>query len=151
MPTLPPLFDHAARGAAFGALVGGGIATVGWFIRQRNTVTIDLDVPAPNIMANHRPLAETLLYFKNVSHHSPMTQTLYAHIVKDCEYVAQHNAATGASQVAVQKRYTCAISLAKRLAREAFKHRDPSAHDCRMQIQALEAHLGAIQKNMMIV
>ena len=148
--SLPPLAEHAARGAAFGALVGGGIAAVGWFIRQRNTVTIELDVPAPRLLERYRPLAEVLLHFKGVAHHSATTRALYVHLVRDCEFVAEHDAATGAAQVVVQKRLTQAVNCAKRLAREALTYRDPQAHDCRMQIETLEGHLSSIQKNMMM-
>lgn len=148
---MPPFLEHVARGAAFGAVVGSGIAGIGWFVRQRNEVTIELGVPAPNVLARHRPLAETLVHFEGVSHHSEATKALYAQVVRDCEFVCEHEAAErGAAQVAVQKRLTQALTCARRLAREAFRHRDPKAHDCRLQIEALEAHLGAVQKNMMM-
>lgn len=153
MPALPPFWEHATRGAAFGALVGGGVAVVGWAIRQRNQVAIDLGVPAaevPRLLGGHRALAETLLHFKELSHHSATTQALYAQIVRDCEFVLEREAATGGAQVAVQKRVSQALLCAKRLAHEAFRHRDPRAHDCRMQVDELEAHLSSVQKNMMM-
>lgn len=147
---MPPFAEHAARGAAFGALVGGSIAAVGWFVRQRNETVIDLGVPAPRLMARYRALAETLLEFKAVSHHSETARALYTQIVRDCEYVAENEAAVGPTQVAVQKRVTQAVSCARRLAHEAFKHRDPRAHDCRTRIDTLEGHLAGVQKNMMM-
>ena len=64
---LPPFADHAMRGAAFGAFLGGSIAAVGWFVRQRDASPVDLGVPAPNLMARHRALAESLLHFTAVS------------------------------------------------------------------------------------
>ena len=146
----PPFLEHAARGAALGALVGGGIAAVGWFVRQRNDVVVDLGTPAPHLLSGYRALAETLLHFKEVAHHSTTTQALFAQMVQDCEFVAKHDTAKGAMQLTVQKRITQTTTCARRLAHEAFRHRDSHAHDCRMQVEALEAHLGAIQKNMMI-
>ncbi len=147
---LPPFADHAMRGAAFGAFLGGSIAAVGWFVRQRDASPVDLGVPAPNLMARHRALAESLLHFKAVSEHSPTTRALYSQLVLDCEYAAERDSATGAAQVAVQKRVTQATSCAKRLVHQAYQHRDSRAHDCRMQIEALESHLGGLQKNMMM-
>ena len=147
---LPPFADHAMRGAAFGAFLGGSIAAAGWLVRQRDAEPVELGAEAPHLLARHRALAESLLHFKAVSEHSPTTRALYAQLVRDCEYAAERDAATGAAQVAVQKRVTQAASCAKRLAHEAYRHRDPRAHDCRMQIEALQGHLGALQKNMML-
>lgn len=146
----PPFFEHAARGAAFGALVGGSIAALGWVVRQRNETVVDLEVPAPTILARHRPLAEALLHFKAVSEHSDATQVLYAQVVRDCEFVVAHEECKGAAQVSVQKHITQAVTCAKRLCHEAFRHRDPRAHDCRMQVETIEGHLGNVQKNMML-
>lgn len=146
----PPFYEHAARGAAFGAVIGTGIAVFGWFVRERNSSPIELGVDAPLLVRNHRALAETLLHFKGVSHHSATTKALYAQIVRDCEFVAANEAATGAQQVKVQKVVTQVVTCAKRLAHEAYRHRDPQAHDCRMQIETVEGHLAAVQKNMMM-
>ena len=148
--SVPPFFDHTARGAVFGAMVGGGIAALGWVVRQRNATVIDLEVPAPRILAEHRALAEALLYFKHVSHHNDTTRSLYAQVVKDCEFVVGQQGCKGGAQVLLQKRITQAVACAKRLCHEAFRHRDPSAHDCRMQIEVLEGHLGSVQKNTML-
>ena len=101
-------------------------------------------------MARHRALAESLLHFKAVSEHSPTTRALYSQLVLECEYAAERDSATGAAQVVVQKRVTQAASCAKRLVHRAYQHRDSRAHDCRMQIEALESHLGGLQKNMMM-
>lgn len=149
-PALPPFFDHAAKGALFGGLVGGSIAVVGWVVRQRNETVIDLGVDAPTILAAHRPLAEALLHFKDVSHHSATTRALYTQLVRNCESVVEQEDATGAAQVVVQKRVTEAVACAKRLAREAFRFRDPHAHDCRTQIEHVQGHLAGVQKNMMM-
>lgn len=141
--------EHAAKGAVFGALVGGAVAAFGWVVRQRNEVPIDLGVPAPNLM-RHRALAEALLHFHGVSHHSAATRALFAQIVQDCEFVVGHEDAKGGAQVAVQKRITQAIACCRKLAHLAFKHRDPASHDCRAQIETVEGHLTSVQKNMMM-
>lgn len=143
--------EHVAGGAICGALVGGTIAALGWVIRQRNNIVIDLNVPATHLMSRYRPLAECLLTFKAVCEHSSVTRALYIQIVKDCEFIAQHDTATGSAQIIVQKRILQAVACAKRLASEAFKYRDVAAHDCRAQIDTLREHLGNIQKNMMMV
>ena len=75
---------------------------------------------------------------------------LTSEVCQDCEFVAANDAAVGGAQLAVQKRVTQIVVSAKRLVREALKHRDPCAHDCRMHVEGIEAHLGNIQKNMMI-
>lgn len=149
--SLPPFLDHTARGALFGAFFGGSVAAVGWAIRQRNEAVIDLGVPAPHLLAHHRDLAETILHFKAASEHSDATRALFAQIVKDCEYVVEHrHAPRGVAQVVVQKCITDAVHCARRLAREALRHRDPTAYEIRTQIDTLQGHLGGIQKNMLM-
>lgn len=146
----PPFHEHLVKGAMLGAVVGGSIAGLGWVIRQRNTSTIDLGVEAPHLISGCRPLAEALLHFKAVARHSDAMQALFMQIVRDCDYVIEHRTATGGGQVAVQRRITQAVHCAKRFVREAYGHRDPAAHDVRMQIETLETHLGNVQKNMMM-
>ena len=148
---VPPFWEHSAKGAAFGALFGGGVAAIGWIMRARNGAVIDLGAaPTPHLLAEHRALAETLLSFRCVSEHSATTRALYRQLVAHCEYVASHAHATGGKQVAVQKRVTSAVACAKRLAQEAMRFRDPRAYDCRAEVERVEGHLGGIQKNMMM-
>ena len=150
LPPLPPFLEHAAKGMLFGALVGGGIATSGWVIRQRNGAPIELGVRAPQLIARHRNFPEVLLHYKEVSQATPTAATLYKQLVLECEYVAAHEAATGGAQVEVQKRVTRAINCAHQLCRESFRARHPHCYECKMQIDAIKGFLGGIQKNMMM-
>ena len=142
--------EHAAKGMLFGALVGGGIATTGWIVRQRNGAPVELGVAAPQLLARHRPLAETLLHYKEVSAATPAAGALYEQLVRECEYVAAHEDARGGAQVEVQKRVTRALACAHRLCRESFRARHPHCYECKMQVDALQGFLAGIQKNMMM-
>lgn len=144
--------EHAIKGAAFGAFLGASVASAGWVVRQRNAAPIDLgEVEAPVVLARHRPLAETLLEFKQISHHTASTRALYAQLVRECELVVANGGATGGvAQVTVQRRVLHAAGYAKRLVGAALRSRDPRAYDCRATIETLEGHLGAVLKNMLI-
>lgn len=147
---LPPFWDHSLRGAAVGAVLGGTIASVGWVIRQRNGQVVDLGEDAPSLLARYRPIAETLLHFKEVSNVSSVSKRLYKKIIKDCEFIASNDTATGGKQVEIQKRLMAVKFHAKQLASEAFKMRHVHCHDCALQIDTLDGQLSGIQKNMMM-
>ena len=146
----PPLIEHTVKGALMGAMLGGGVAALGWVMRARDATPIELGVPAPHLLARHRALAEALLPFERASHHGASTRALYTQLVRDCEFVVAQQHAKGGAQVTVQKRVSQALLCAKRIAHEAFRARDPSAHDCRAQVDEVEAHLGTVQRNMMM-
>jgi hypothetical protein len=146
---LPPIVDHVMKGAALGAFVGGGIATAGWFIRQRNQQSADLGVEAPNIR-KFSNLSDVLETFKPISAHSQHTRRLYTSLINMCEYIAKNAQATGGRQVAVQRSATAVISVAKRLCDEAIKHRDMGAYDAKAQIETLEGCIHNILQNMML-
>ena len=148
--TPPPFLEHALKGAAFGGLVGGSIAAMGWMVRQRNSGTVDLGVDAPTLVGRHRSFAEELLPFREVAQRQPALQSLYEQIVDDCEYAVQNGGAKGGAQIAVQKRANRAVAGARKFSHEAFRCRDALAQDCKMQADVIQTHLNGVIKNMMM-
>lgn len=149
-PSLPPFVDHTVRGAMAGALVGSGIAAVGWVIRRRNELVADLGVPAPTLVAHHRTLADTLLHFKAVSDVSGAAQALYRRLVDDCEHVVANAHAAGGAQIRALQRASNAVACATKIADEAFRMRHPLCHDARMEVDTVRGALAGVQKNMMM-
>lgn len=146
---VPPFIEHVFKGAVVGSFVGSGVAAVGWIIRSRNAIVVDLGIPTPVLLKRHRGLSETLLQYKQVSEVSPDAKALFNQLVVECEFVAANENAQGGMQVRVQKRVSQAIYCADKLCKEAFRLRHPQCYECRMNIETLKGQLGAIQKNMM--
>lgn len=150
MAALPTFVEHTTKGALFGAMLGGTIAAVGWEIRRRNASVIDLGVDAPHLLTRYRSIAETLMQFREVANVSPAAWAFYRQMVLDCDFIAANDGATGGTQVHVQKRVTQAIFCANKIAREAFRARNPQCHECRTHVDVLKGALSGIQKNMMM-
>ena len=147
---MPPLVEHVLRGGAFGAVVGGAIAGVGWVVRARNAMPVDLGVDAPALVATQRPFAELLLHFQGISHHTADTQRWYADLVACCEHVAASAGATGGAQGRVQAAATRAMANARALVNGAIAARDMNAYQCKTYLDEVQGHLNGLVRAMLV-
>lgn len=121
---MPPTeaITHILQGVAYGALVGGGIATAGFFMKKNRITSVDLGQNVKYVRTDHELLA-LLSKFQPLSTASPRCKTLYDTMVACCEILlsAEARKVKGNEQYKATRACAQTIGAAKALTRQAAK------------------------------
>lgn len=146
--------EHVAAASLFGASLGAAIGGVGWVMRARERMEIDVgEHKIPYLLARRRECAEILHRFRAISRcDARRSPAWYRALVERCEFLAKHE--NGDAPPHVQAKAQTMVEEAKacanKLCRIAFAKGDGvRAHECRMEIESLDVHMHQMLKNVM--
>lgn len=144
------MLPKVARGAAFGAAIGGALSAATYLIKAKTEENVNLGVDVVCLKSNPK-MIELLSRFRAGASETQRGQQLYILMVKSCDDVlALSVSKAGAGQFKAHRASANAVAAARALTKVVLKSNDLRAGPASDDADELEGMLNNILHNMIL-